>query len=73
MWTGRHMLVWGGFDSTAHADGALYNRTADSWAVVAGDPLSAREHHAMVWTGQQLLIRGGQAPAPSWPTARCSR
>ena len=60
VWTGRDMLVWGGFDSTDHTDGALYNPTADSWAGLAGGPLSARQNHAMVWTGQQLLIWGGQ-------------
>ena len=60
VWTGRDMLVWGGFDSTPHADGALYDPTGDSWAGVVAGPLPARQYHAMVWTGQQLLIWGGQ-------------
>lgn len=59
VWTGREMLVWGGFDSAVQGDGALYNPFDDAWVRLAPSPLPARQHHAMVWTGQQLIVWGG--------------
>ena len=59
VWTGREMLVWGGFDSAVRGDGALYNPFDDTWVRMAPGPLPARQHHAMVWTGQQLIVWGG--------------
>ena len=63
VWTGREMLVWGGFDGAEQADGALYSPATDSWARLVPGPLPPRQHQAMVWTGRQLLIWGGQGPA----------
>jgi N-acetylneuraminic acid mutarotase len=63
VWTGRDMLVWGGYDSTEQGDGALYNPTTGSWARLVPGPVAPRQHHAMVWTGQQLLLWGGQGPS----------
>ena len=62
VWTGREMLVWGGFDGAEQADGALYSPHTDSWARVVAGPSSPRQHHSMVWAGRQLLIWGGQGP-----------
>ena len=59
VWTGREMLVLGGFDSAVQADGALYNPFDDAWVRMAPGPLAARQHHAMVWTGHQLIVWGG--------------
>lgn len=59
VWTGREMLVWGGFDSAVQGDGALYNPFDDAWVLLAPGPVPARQHHAMVWTGQQLIVWGG--------------
>jgi N-acetylneuraminic acid mutarotase len=59
VWTGREMLVWGGFDSAVQGDGALYNPFDDAWVRMAPGPLAARQHHAMVWTGSQLIVWGG--------------
>jgi N-acetylneuraminic acid mutarotase len=59
VWTGRDLLVWGGFDSAVHADGALYNPFDDAWVRLAPTPLAARQHHALVWTGSQLIVWGG--------------
>jgi N-acetylneuraminic acid mutarotase len=59
VWTGREMLILGGFDSAVLADGALYNPFDDTWVRMAPSPLPARQHHAMVWTGQQLIVWGG--------------
>lgn len=59
VWTGRGMLVWGGFDGAVQVDGALYNPSDDSWSRLVAGPLAARQLQAMVWTGQQLVIWGG--------------
>ena len=59
VWTGRDMLIWGGFDSAVQGDGALYNPFDDAWVRMAPGPLPARQHHAMVWTGHQLIVWGG--------------
>ena len=53
------MLVWGGSDTGPQADGALYNPFDDAWLRLSPGPLAARQHQAMVWTGQQLLVWGG--------------
>ena len=60
VWTGRDMIVWGGFDTEMRADGARYRPSADTWATVISGPLAARQHHAMVWTGRQVLVWGGE-------------
>ncbi|HJV08207.1 MAG TPA: hypothetical protein VJ653_00940, partial [Acidimicrobiales bacterium] len=60
VWTGRDMVVWGGFDTEMRADGARYRRSTDTWEPVAAGPLAARQHHAMVWTGRQVLVWGGE-------------
>lgn len=63
VWTGREMLVWGGFDSAVLGDGALYNPVDDAWVAMAPGPLAARQHHAMVWTGDRLIVWGGAGAA----------
>jgi N-acetylneuraminic acid mutarotase len=60
VWTGRDMVVWGGFDTAMRADGARYRPARDLWGPVAAGPLAGRQHHAMVWTGRQLLVWGGE-------------
>ena len=60
MWTSRDLLVWGGFDTAPQADGALYNPADNTWTRVPAGPLAPRQGQAMVWTGQQLLLWGGQ-------------
>jgi N-acetylneuraminic acid mutarotase len=71
VWTGREMLVWGGYTdshaiySGAHADGQLnsggrYDPAKDSWRPITtqGAP-SRRSAHAAVWTGREMIIWGG--------------
>lgn len=59
VWTGRDLLVWGGFDSEVKRDGALYNPSDDAWTRLSLSPLPGRQHQAMVWTGSQLIVWGG--------------
>ena len=60
VWTGRDMVVWGGFDTGMRSDGARYRPAGDLWASLVVGPLAGRQHHAMVWTGRQLLVWGGE-------------
>lgn len=62
VWTGREMLIWGGFNTTELNDGATYNPESDAWAALPQSPLLPRQGQAMVWTGNQALIWGGHGP-----------
>lgn len=64
------MVVWGGCDYAAclygngnlYGNGARYNPATDTWTAMSatGAP-SARISHSSIWTGNQLIIWGGQA------------
>lgn len=63
VWTGSKMIVWGGISPPPFNvlnDGASYDPIADTWTLVTtnGAP-SAREFHAAVWTGNEMIIWGG--------------
>jgi N-acetylneuraminic acid mutarotase len=62
LWTGREMLVWGGFNTTELNDGATYNPESDTWAALPQSPLLPRQNQAMVWAGNQAVIWGGHGP-----------
>lgn len=62
VWTGKEMLVWGGFGTTEQNDGATYNPASDTWARLSPSPLSPRQQQAMVWADEQLVIWGGHGP-----------
>ena len=67
VWTGTHMLVWGGYGFTeacrprpcARDDGAAYDLNTNSWALMAPSGLSARGEHRAVWTGKEMVVWGG--------------
>ena len=65
MWTGRELLIWGGWNGDDEArnyalSGRRYDPVADVWrpmsAVGAPQP---REDAAAVWTGTELIVWGG--------------
>ena len=62
VWTGKEMLVWGGWalnDST-RGDGGRYDPATDSWAPISGAYApSPRVEPTAVWTGQEMIIFGG--------------
>lgn len=62
VWTGREMLVWGGFNTTDLNDGATYNPESDTWGSLPASPLLPRQGQAMVWTGDRAVIWGGHGP-----------
>lgn len=64
VWTGKEMIVWGGFDGmSALGDGSRYAPDAGSgsWTPVEMPSApTARYDHTAVWTGDQMLIWGGE-------------
>jgi hypothetical protein len=68
VWTGRDLIVWGGYDNVrtgqlhVTADGAAYDPSANTWRMLPAAPLSARSGAIGVWTGSRVVLLGG-APA----------
>jgi N-acetylneuraminic acid mutarotase len=63
IWTGREMVVWGGYDGySGQPDqaGGRYDPVADSWmptSTVGAPP--GRYLHTAVWTGSRMVVWGG--------------
>jgi hypothetical protein len=66
VWTGREMVVWGGYDHVSvhdfrvARDGAAYDPSSNTWRPLSPAPLSARTGAIGVWTGREVLVLGGQ-------------
>ena len=65
VWTGSAMIVWGGLDvlpnGFAHDlnTGGIYNPGTNSWtATSTAHAPSARDSHAAVWTGSEMIVWG---------------
>lgn len=55
------MLVWGGWNGTALADGAALSFRHRSWRPLSPSPLSPRARPLVVWTGDEMIVWGGSA------------
>jgi len=64
VWTGEEMIIWGGwlYDQGDFNDGGRYNPTTNSWEPISteGNCPSARSRFPAVWTGQEMIIWGGE-------------
>lgn len=64
-WTGRELLIWGGYDgqsfqpSSMFSDGAAYDPVRHEWRMLPAAPISGRAPLS-VWTGKELLVVGTQ-------------
>ena len=60
VWTGRDMVLWGGYGGAFLATGGRYDPSADTWTTTStvGAP-AARTGHSAVWTGNEMLVWGG--------------
>lgn len=60
VWTGTHMIVWGGYDDAFLNTGGSYDPVTDYWTATsltnAPDP---RSHHTAIWTGSSMVVWGG--------------
>ncbi len=60
VWTGRHMVVWGGYDGYCSLDtGGRYDPVLDVWTPTSWGAPDIRDSHAAVWTGKVMLVWGG--------------
>ncbi len=65
VWTGRQLLVWGGYGRSDactpcfQRDGAAYDLGTDSWTPMTLSPLAGRGGLRAAWTGRDLLAWGG--------------
>jgi N-acetylneuraminic acid mutarotase len=66
VWTGTEMFIWGGgnaewgTDVTMYFnDGSKYNPSTDTWIPLPPVNLIPRWGHFSVWTGQEIIIWGG--------------
>ena len=72
-WTGRELLVVGGYAEAGHgirtyADGVAYNPATNRWRRVPSMGID-RAFHSAVWTGRYLLVWGGRMDrAGEWTT-----
>jgi hypothetical protein len=66
VWTGREMIVWGGFAYDAMANevyfntGGRYNPDSNSWtATSTANAPDGRTTHTVVWNGAEMIVWGG--------------
>jgi len=65
VWTGSHLIVWGGeiqgpsSRQASFSDGASYDPVARAWTKLPAAPLRPRTEDIGVWTGSKVLIWGG--------------
>jgi hypothetical protein len=69
VWTGTHVLVWGGRGDTQSpeawlSDGALFDPSSGEWAAMDPLPVEFSFPPAVAWSGEQLLVWG--LPADGW-------
>jgi N-acetylneuraminic acid mutarotase len=65
VWTGDEMIVWGGYSQEDVAyfynTGARYDPDADEWTPTSPAGISPRRYHTAVWTGDRMIVWGGDA------------
>lgn len=66
-WTGRELLIWGGWDGGFRdppyfGDGAAFDPAAGTWRMIAPAPIEARIAFS-VWTGEELIVWGSRERA----------
>ena len=64
VWTGARMLVWGGNagDALQLRTGGRYDPASDTWLPTSVSDVTpiGRRQHATVWTGNEMIVWGGQ-------------
>jgi N-acetylneuraminic acid mutarotase len=64
VWTGSKLIVWGGSTNSAYYvaavnSGGVYDPVLNSWSPMTGIPPSARMNPIAVWTGNDMIVWGG--------------
>jgi hypothetical protein len=64
VWTGEEMLIWGGAgdadDSAGLANGAAFDPGTQDWRRLGDAPLQFAGGRTAVWTGEAMLVWGGE-------------
>jgi hypothetical protein len=69
VWTGTRLFLWGGEDGRGHpARGAgwLFDPVGRRWRATAATALPGRSRPAVAWTGQEVLVWGGDVEGRSF-------
>jgi hypothetical protein len=67
VWTGSHMLTWGGQaikGARYRADGQMFDPVRSQWSPIRKAPLRPRGDQVAVWTGSRLIVWGGGVEGP---------
>lgn len=75
VWTGKELIVWGGRGISSDPykepgvleDGAAYTPTADRWRMLSKAPIPMRLGAGITWTGERMVLWGGEAPTRRRP------
>jgi hypothetical protein len=65
VWTGTHMLIWGGEEGLYYGTGPLgtggrYDPALDAWTPITTlNAPSPRTGHTAIWTGDSMIVWGG--------------
>jgi len=60
VWTGKEMIVWGGYTDQPEATGGRYDPAGDKWSPVSTSVAPRpRQNHVAAWTGSQMIVWGG--------------
>lgn len=62
VWTGSHVIVWGGgafVQGSSPIGGGAYDPAANTWEELPEAPVPAPDGHTAVWTGREVLYWGG--------------
>jgi N-acetylneuraminic acid mutarotase len=64
VWTGRQLLVWGGYTvqggvAVAPRRGVVFDQASNRWSPMPTSSLRGRTEATAVWTGGSLIILGG--------------
>ena len=61
VWTGDKAIVWGGYDSSGAALGAVFDPATRSWTKMStgGEAPRTLAGHSAVWTGDAMIVWGG--------------
>lgn len=70
VWTGNHMIVWGGFAGGPRLTGARYDPATDTWTAISGTGGVALQYTQGMWSGSEMLVWGGYDAGPSNAGAR---
>lgn len=60
VWTGDHMVVWGGRGAAYENTGGRYDPVANTWSPSSTlNAPAARRDHSVIWTGNEMIVWGG--------------